>query len=156
MIAVQTFGATSIKGNPTVKTEHLIRLLNPKLRGWTNYYRHVVAKKSFSKIDHQLFLMLIAWINRRHPSKSARWKRNRYFRRQGLQNWLFSTRVQDKQGASIPLDLFSAASVAIVRHIKIKADASPYDPAYDYYFARRKASRRVNPFMWSGMVVQAE
>ncbi|WP_374089592.1 group II intron reverse transcriptase/maturase [Methylomicrobium lacus] len=145
-----------IKTNPTVKTEHLIRLLNPKLRGWANYYRHGVAKKSFSRIDHQLFLMLIAWINRRHPNKSARWKRNRYFRRQGLQNWLFSTRIQDKQGASIPLDLFSAASVAIVRHIKIKADASPYDPAYDDYFAQRKASRRVNPFMWSGMVAQAE
>jgi RNA-directed DNA polymerase len=145
-----------IKANPTVKTEHLIQLLNPKLRGWTNYYRHGVAKKSFSRIDHQLFLMLIAWINRRHPNKSAHWKRNRYFRRQGLRNWVFSTRIQDKQGASISLDLFSAASVAIVRHIKIKADASPYDSAYDDYFARRKASRRVNPFMWSGMVAQAE
>jgi RNA-directed DNA polymerase len=145
-----------IKTNPTAKTEHLIRLLNPKLRGWTNYYRHAVAKKSFSRIDHQLFLMLIAWINRRHPNKSARWKRNRYFRRQGLRNWVFSTQIQDKQGESIPLDLFSAAAVAIVRHIKIKADASPYDPTYDDYFARRKASRRVNPFMWSGMVAQAE
>jgi RNA-directed DNA polymerase len=141
-----------IKANPTAKTENLIWLLNPKLRGWTNYYRHVVAKKSFSRIDHQLFLMLIAWINRRHPNKSARWKRNRYFRRQGLRNWVFSTRTQDKQGESIPLDLFSAASTVIVRHIKIKADASPYDPAYGDYFARRKASRRVNPFMWSGMV----
>jgi RNA-directed DNA polymerase len=82
-----------IKTNPTAKTEHLIRLLNPKLRGWTNYYRHAVAKKSFSRIDHQLFLMLIVWINRRHPNKSAHWKRNRYFRRQGLRNWLFSTQV---------------------------------------------------------------
>jgi len=29
----------------------LIRQLNLKLRGWGNYYRHVVAKKAFSRVD---------------------------------------------------------------------------------------------------------
>jgi RNA-directed DNA polymerase len=64
-----------IKSNKTVKTEHLIRPLNRKIVGWTNYYRHVVAKRTFTYVDHHLFLMLLAWINRRHPNKSNQWKR---------------------------------------------------------------------------------
>ena len=32
-----------IKSNHTAKAENLIRLLNPKIRGWANYFRHVVA-----------------------------------------------------------------------------------------------------------------
>ncbi|MBA3706610.1 MAG: group II intron reverse transcriptase/maturase, partial [Bacteroidetes bacterium] len=44
-----------IKSNPTAKTESLIRLLNPKIRGWTNYHRHFCAKKTFSFIDQRIF-----------------------------------------------------------------------------------------------------
>lgn len=31
----------------------LIKTLNPKLRGWANYHRSVVAKETFSKTGHQ-------------------------------------------------------------------------------------------------------
>ena len=44
-----------IKSNKAVKTEHLIRLLNRKIVGWTNYYRHVVAKRTFTYVDYQIF-----------------------------------------------------------------------------------------------------
>ena len=37
-----------IKGNKTAKQANLIRLLNPVLRGWANYHRHIVAKKTFA------------------------------------------------------------------------------------------------------------
>lgn len=33
-----------IKSHPTIATSELIRLLNPKLQGWGNYYRHSIAK----------------------------------------------------------------------------------------------------------------
>ena len=49
--SIKTFLAnirTLIKSHPTIKTEHLIWLLNPKLRGWANYFRHVVSSKVFS------------------------------------------------------------------------------------------------------------
>jgi RNA-directed DNA polymerase len=71
-----------IKANIAATTEQLIRQLNNKLRGWANYYRHVVAKKTFAYVDHQVFRALLVWINRRHPNQSAPWKRHRYFRRQ--------------------------------------------------------------------------
>ena len=68
-----------IKSNPTIKTASLIRLLNPKLRGWTNYYRQVVSKATFSKVDNAIFNTLCRWTKRRHPHKNAKWLRNKYF-----------------------------------------------------------------------------
>jgi RNA-directed DNA polymerase len=61
-----------IKVNVATKTDDLIRQLNSKVRGWINYFRHVVAKKTFSYVDDQVFRALIIWINRRHPNKSPR------------------------------------------------------------------------------------
>ncbi|MDW9215442.1 group II intron maturase-specific domain-containing protein [Escherichia coli] len=39
----------TIKDNPTVSQSTLIWHLNPVLKGWARYYRHVVSKRSFRK-----------------------------------------------------------------------------------------------------------
>jgi RNA-directed DNA polymerase len=39
----------------------LIDQLNPKIRGWANYHRHVVAKRTFSYVDHSIFHSLRRW-----------------------------------------------------------------------------------------------
>jgi RNA-directed DNA polymerase len=36
------------------------------------------------------------------------------------------------------VDLFEASSVAIKRHIKIRAEATPYDPRFTEYFKKRE------------------
>ena len=57
----------------------LISQLNPVIRGWVNYHRHVLAKKMFCYIDHQIWLKVWQWCVRRHPKKGKRWIRNKYF-----------------------------------------------------------------------------
>jgi RNA-directed DNA polymerase len=141
----------TIKTNTTAKTEELIRQLNSKIRGWVNYYCHVVAKKTFNYVDSQVFQALIAWVNRRHPNKSARWKHQKYFRSEGRRNWVFFAPIRDGLGKATCLDLFQAASAPITRHIKIQANATPYDPVYKDYFARRAHFRRVSRPTWRGM-----
>lgn len=130
-----------IKSNKTAKTENLIRQLNPKIRGWTNYYRHVVSKKTFTYVDHSIFQALLRWIRRRHPKKSASWHRKKYFRSQGLNNGIFFAKTYDKNNNVLLLDLFKAVEVSIRRHIKIKGAATPYDPAFKDYFERRGCYR---------------
>ena len=137
-----------IKANRAATTKGLIHQLNNKLRGWANYYRHVVSKKTFAYVDHQIFLALIAWIKRRHHNKSAQWKRQRYFRREGLRQWVFFAEIRDAQGLSAHLDLFKVTSIPIIRHIKIRAHATPYDPAFTEYFIRRAEARRVSKLSW--------
>jgi RNA-directed DNA polymerase len=141
-----------IKSNRAAKTENLIWQLNPKIRGWANYYRHVVAKKAFAYVDHQIFLTVLSWTHRRHPNKSAHWKRQRYFRNRAGRDWVFFALTHDKQGEARYLDLFQAVSVPITRHVKIRADATPYDPAFTDYFVNRQRLRRISPLMWNGMV----
>ena len=41
-----------------VQTEVLIRKLNPILRGWANYYQHAAAKRTFSRVDDQIYRAL--------------------------------------------------------------------------------------------------
>lgn len=131
-----------IKSKATIQTEYLIRLLNPKIRGWANYYRHVVAKKVFDAIDHHIFEAIWKWAKRRHPNKNQLWIRNKYFCRLDGDNWVFNAGIKPHQGRDKLLNLFKAKSVPIQRHIKIRAEANPYNPEYKVYFEKRKLSNR--------------
>jgi RNA-directed DNA polymerase len=129
-----------IKSN-NMTTESLIRLLNPKIRGWANYYQHVVAKDIFSDIDYRILLTLLQWIKRRHSNKNTTWWMRKYFHYHGSRKWTFFARIHDKSGNVVPLNLFRAGDVEIKRHTKIKGAANPYDPAFADYFERRKSFR---------------
>ena len=123
----------AIKANPGASAGHLILLLNPLIRGWANYHRHVVSKKIFQKIDHEMVMALWQWAKRRHRNKSARWIKAKYFGR----HWVFNGQVQGKDGSKRMVSLFRVAKVPIKRHIKVKAAANPYDPEWEQYFERR-------------------
>jgi RNA-directed DNA polymerase len=122
-----------IKANPCASAGRLIEELNPLLRGWTNYHRHVASKKTFSKIDHDIFQALWRWARRRHRNKGARWIRKKYFDPQ----WTFRGRVRKENGTWRNVSLVRPAKVPIVRHIKVKAAANPYDPKWEPYFEKR-------------------
>jgi RNA-directed DNA polymerase len=125
------------------KTENLIQQLNIKLRGWANYYRHVVAKETFGHVDNAIFKAILRWINRRHPLKSNKWKRKKYFRSDGLRRWIFSAPAKDQDGQKFFLDLFKAGKIPIRRHIKIRAEATPYNPSFKEYFLKRKRFKSI-------------
>ena len=56
---------------------------------------------------------------------------------------MFATQTRGYNGQPIMLPLISAADTRIVRHVRIKSDANPFDPAWDSYFAQRQATRMV-------------
>ena len=131
-----------IKANPTIKTENLISLLNPKIRGWSNYYRNFNSSKAFSKIDSEIFISILRWANRRHPNKGARWVAAKYFRTRGRRNWLFTARLPDKDNKPQWLDIALASKTRIRMHVKIKAAATPFDPDFDEYFVKLAEIRK--------------
>ena len=58
-----------IKGNAGATQEALIRQLNPLIRGWAMYHRHVVAKATFSLIDSHIWQLLWKWLCAGTPRK---------------------------------------------------------------------------------------
>jgi hypothetical protein len=68
--------------------------------------------------------------------------RKKYFRPIGARQEVFSATLKDEKGQRSFLDLYRAAQVPISRHIKIRAEATPYDPQYKEYFLKREFLRR--------------
>jgi RNA-directed DNA polymerase len=122
-----------IAKNPTASAGYLIQQLNPVIRGWVNYHRHVVSKKTFRKIDYVIFQALWRWAKRRHRQKSSHWVRNRYYG----QSWQFHAKIKDKHGNRRVVYLYRPADTPIQRHVKVKAEANPYHPAWEHYFEQR-------------------
>lgn len=131
-----------INSHKAASPDHLIRLLNPKIGGFCRYYRHVVSSATFTDIDHRIWNMLWRWARRRHPNKSQRWVRAKYFAPHHGRNHVFTGQSVNAKGQRQTLHLFAASSLEIRRHIGIRRAANPYDPRNDEYFRRRDADRK--------------
>ena len=110
----------------------LIKDLNPVITGWSNYYSTVVSKATYSRQDYLMYQKLRRWAKRRHPNKSEGWVSSKYWQTIGGDNWAFATR----QEGSNPMRLRSHADTPIVRHVKVKGEASPYDGNLIYWSTR--------------------
>ncbi|MEZ8193228.1 group II intron reverse transcriptase/maturase [Vibrio sp. F13] len=128
-----------IKKHATITVNDLIKILNPKLRGWANYYRHCVAKRTFDYVSHQLFWLLWRWAVRRHPTKNKDWVRRKYYlNRRG--EWQFHG-WQKIANMDCHFNLVQIAKTPIKRHVKIMSKATPYDPFYEPFLKERKAKK---------------
>ncbi|MCL5284336.1 MAG: reverse transcriptase domain-containing protein [Nitrospirae bacterium] len=114
------------------RQEELIDTLNPLIRGWANFHRHIVAKKTYGWIDHHIHQMLWGWARRRHPNKGERWVKKKYFPKRGSREWVFTP------ASGTGPTLIKASDTPIRRHVKIISQAHPFDPQWTSYFEERK------------------
>jgi RNA-directed DNA polymerase len=131
-----------INTHKAATVDHLIRLLNRKIRGFCRYYRHVVSSKAFAYIDSRIWRMLWRWARRRHPNKNSRWVRAKYFAPLHGRNDVFTGEYVTAKGQRKTLHIFTAMSMEIRRHPGVRQAANPYDPRYDDYFRQRDAHRQ--------------
>jgi RNA-directed DNA polymerase len=136
----------NIKAALGMSAADLIDWLNPKIRGWSNYHRHVVSTRVFSRVDYAIFNRLWQWARRRHPKKSSRWLKQKYFEQRGGNNWSFFGESCDNEGNPHKVRLLLASSTPIQRHVKIKSAANPYDPAHETYFEKREGDHMAETF----------
>ena len=108
----------------------LIANLNPVIRGWCNYFSICCSKKVFSRLDYLTFWKLWKWGVKRHRNKGKKWIRSKYFRKLGDNEWIFAT------SGSNPMVLMKHSQKAIVYHVKVKGDKSPYDGDLIYWSSR--------------------
>lgn len=128
-----------IKDNPQLPAGILIARLNPIIRGWALYHRHISSSETFRKVDAQIFNALWRWIKRRHPNKGKRWMKAKYFKTVNSRNWVFFGEHSGKEH-----QLYLMSHVVIQRHVKIRGVANPYDPEWEMYFEKRIAMTMLN------------
>ena len=126
----------TIDSNKSCKQETLIRLLNPKITGWANYYRCGASSRTFHRVDEQIIHKLWQWAKRRHPKKGKRWIANKYFHFYKTRRWTFLVE-SEKNGKKDIFPLKLAFDTKIVRHKKIKSEANPFDVEWKDYFEER-------------------
>ena len=115
----------------------VINRLRPLFRGWVNYFRTMVSKKTFDGLDDWMFFREVQWCKRTHPAKSWKWIARTYFGRHrvGRQDkWVFGS---PKTGIHLP----KLSWTPIRRHIMVRYDASPDDPDLRLYWERREARK---------------
>jgi RNA-directed DNA polymerase len=124
--------AAIVKSHKSAPQEALISKLNPIIKGWSNYYSSVVSGETYGKLDHLIYGLLKSWAERRHPTKTKRWAADKYWHTVGGNNWTFAHKADGK----IAGYLYRHAETAIVRHVKVKGEASPYDGNLPYWATR--------------------
>lgn len=119
-----------LRAHRQLPTTEVIRALAPVIRGWCNYYRHGVSKRTFSALDNHVWRIVYKWAKRRHPSKGRRWVVHRYFGVDEGRGWILGA-------GTTQLPNHNATRVS--RFVKVMGNASPFDPAlYEYWEIRRK------------------
>jgi RNA-directed DNA polymerase len=128
-----------IKVNSDVDQATLISILNPIIRGWANYHRHVSSAATFWKVDHEIWRTLWRWAKRRHPKKGARWIKKKYFHFIDASSWVFAADTGERldSGKPVWLKLVRTRHIPRQRFTKIQGEANPFDPNWYGYFEER-------------------
>jgi RNA-directed DNA polymerase len=118
----------------------LISTLNPVIKGWANYYRRVVAKKTFAELDCYIYQKTFYWTMRKFHGHTRYKAVDRYFRSRSLfRRWIFSDKIKTKDGDKKFICICKMMDTKIQRHVKVRSSANPYLPEYiEYYEERNK------------------
>ena len=117
----------------------VLAALNPKIRGWANYFRIGVASRTFSSLDNWMFLREVRWVNRTHPHQPNAWRRARYWgalHPQRTDTWVFGNK-------DVGAYLLKFKWFRIERHVIVRGTASPDDPSLRaYWLARQRTNAK--------------
>jgi RNA-directed DNA polymerase len=128
-----------VRAHRATPQAELIAILNRQIKGWANYHRCSVASAAFDRVHFGIWNCLWRWARRRHPHKSKRWLAKRYWIT-SLKRWAFATQV-DVKGKRRWVKLIDISAIPIRRHIKVRAEANPFDPTWELYFEQREERR---------------
>jgi RNA-directed DNA polymerase len=137
-----------IRRGRTAPTGDLLVLLNPVIRGWANYHRHVVSSRCFHSVDQAIWKALWLWARRRHRGRTRSWVKAKYFPAHRSRQWMFTGSYVKRTGETGVVRLVLATDVSIRRHRLIRGNANPFDRAWDEYLRHRRRVAVVEPRPW--------
>jgi len=122
----------------TATPSELIRVLQPKISGWANYYRTVHSSEAFSRLDHLIWKRLYQWARRKHPNKGKKWVADKYFCTINGRKWTFAEikgKGKDREIVKF-LKGYSKHKVRTGSYARVGYDRSYYDGDTAYWAER--------------------
>ena len=121
----------------TNSQRELIGKINPRIAGWSNYYRTCVAGTTFKKVDDVVYWQLKEWTKKGRRVRSTKKRMRKYFKETESRKWVFATSEGKK--------LLRHDATKIVRHIKVLGNRSPFDGDWAYWAPRLGHSPLISP-----------
>ena len=123
----------------TNSQREVIGKINPRIAGWSNYYRTCVAGTTFKKAEDVVYWQLKEWTKKVRRVRSTKKRMRKYFKETESRKWVFATSEGKK--------LLRHDAKKIVRHIKVLGSRSPFDGDWAYGATRLGHSPLISPFL---------
>jgi RNA-directed DNA polymerase len=134
---------TLFRRHKTMNAGALIVLLNPLIEGWARYHAFGASTHAYHTVDNAIYQCVRRWIHRRHPHQGIRWQMAKYFAPHNGWRWCFTGEWTKENGNRSQFFLRKAADMPIRRHVPIRKEANPFDPAWEPYFEKRSDATMV-------------
>ncbi len=120
-----------------VNIQIVLAKLNPIIRGWANYFRVGIAKRSFARLDNFMYEKERKFVKRKHSAKPKVWQQKKYWGKLNLSKidyWVFG----NKQTGDY---LLKFRWFQTERRSMVKGSNSPDDPRLKSYWIKRAESK---------------
>ena len=122
----------------------VIKRIRPITVGWSNFFKYVECKQTFSKLDFRTYGLIRAWAYRRHHKSGRKYAMNKYFSgsptiwkgTKYLDRWVFKCKYKLNEHTTEELFLPKLAWTKSTKFTKVKDRASPYDGNHEYWIER--------------------
>jgi RNA-directed DNA polymerase len=121
--------ATGIERMKAATPDEVIKMLNPKIVGWSNYFKTEVSTRAFQRLDNLLWQKLYRWAKRKHSNKSAHWVVHKYFTPIGKR--------KHARFAGETQTLKWHGETTVKHQAALRKGVSPYDGNWSYWGTRR-------------------
>jgi RNA-directed DNA polymerase len=125
--------------------QEIVQKLNPVIRGWGMFYRHVVSKAIFYNLDNDIWKKLYRWSKGKHEGISTGRIVEKCFSMSGKRKWKF----WDKKTGKV---ISRLSSIPIKRFTKINNDYRVYDVKAGEYWEMREYQNAKDSILGSGVL----
>jgi RNA-directed DNA polymerase len=136
----------TIQKNKAASTAQLIKILNPIIVGWCNYFRYCQCVHDFKQVEFSLFGQIRAWVFRRqsknmneHDIKLKYFPPNTNVTFNGTKhtgNWILTGEDSDRNNKEKKVFLVYPSWIKSENFIKVKGNSSPFNGNHIYWGLR--------------------
>jgi RNA-directed DNA polymerase len=124
----------SLKGHDV---KMVIVRLNPIIKGWANYFRTQVSRKTFEKLEEMMYQREFRYARHEHPNKPKYWREAKYWGKLNPNRQDYRV-FGDKETGKY---LHKFSWTAIRRHTMVEGTNSPDDATLDKYWELRELNK---------------